>query len=162
MSFPYEVLSWKEVNENIFKALETEKWMFGFLMLVLVMVASLNVLGSLMMLLLKKRHEIALLRALGYSWSRLRMLFLMDGLMIGVAGTTLGIWLGLVCEWILKTWEPIQLDPEIYFLKTVPIAIEGSHVITVAAAASGVCIVGCLLTLRKIAQVSTTQILLDK
>lgn len=162
LSFPYEVLSWKEVNENVFKALETEKWMFGVLMLVLVVVASLNVLGTLMMLLLKKRHEIALLRALGYTWSRLKKLFLITGLMIGIWGITIGIIGGLLCEWILKTWEPIQLDPEIYFLKTVPIVIEWTHVGSVVLASSLVCIFGCLLTLRKISQISTTQILVDK
>ncbi|QQR79773.1 MAG: ABC transporter permease [Deltaproteobacteria bacterium] len=159
LSFPYEVLSWREINENIFKAMETEKWMFGVLMLVLVVVASLNVLGTLMMLLLKKRREIAILRTLGYSWSRLRKVFLIDGLLIGMTGTGLGIFFGLLCEFILKHWQPFALDPEVYFLKTVPVTFCWDHIFLVFGASLGIGVLGCMLTLKKISQVSTLTIL---
>ncbi len=159
LGFPYEILSWKEIHENVFKAMETEKWMFGLLMAVLIVVASLNVLGTLMMLILQKRREIAILRVLGYSWGRLRRVFILDGILIGVLGTASGLAGGLACEFVLKTWAPIRLEAEIYFLKTVPVAFLWDHLIWVSIAALSICLLGCILTLRKITHVALNGLL---
>lgn len=159
--FPNVILTWRDLNENIFRALELEKVVFFLLMMVLVAVASLNILGTLMMLLLEKRGEIAVLRALGLSWKRTRKVFLFDGLLIGCAGIALGVVLGLGVLFFLDRWQPIRLAEEVYFLSRVPVALSKETLVGVVLAAFGVVFFGCELALRHLSRKSNLRVLLE-
>jgi ABC-type lipoprotein release transport system permease subunit len=154
-------MTWKELNENVFRALETERSIFFILMGTLIAVASLNVLGTLTMLLLEKRREVAILRALGLSWARMRKIFLFDGLLIGFAGVSLGILLGLGGLFILKTWQPIHLAPEVYFVKNVPVDFSAKNLVLVMSAAFVIVLVGCELALKRLTRFTGVRSLLE-
>jgi lipoprotein-releasing system permease protein len=157
--YPYVVMTWRELNENIFRALELEKVVFFVLMIVLIAVACLNVLGTLLMLLLEKGGAVAILRAVGLSWRRLRKVFLFDGLLIGFLGVSLGILLGLGVLFFLEHWQPIELAPEVYFVRKVPVVYSWKNFFWVVSSAFLVIFVGCELALRGIARVNVLRAL---
>jgi len=146
--FPYTVMGWREINENLFRALEMEKVLFFILMIFLAAVASLNILASLIMLILKKRGEIAILRAIGFPWRLLQKIFLFDGLLIGSAGLGLGLALGIGILLVLEVGGFPKLSPEIYFVSTVPIDYRWENLLMVVAGALSLVGLGCRLTLR--------------
>ncbi len=160
-SYPYSVFSWRDLNENLFKALELEKLVFFILLFILIGVAALNILGTLSMFLLQKRQEIAILRALGTPWKKLRRIFLLDGLLVGVVGVGLGLCLGSGILLILQIWQPITLAPEIYFLKTVPVFYSWQNFFWVAGSAMFVVLLGCEITLRGISKIRILPSLLE-
>ncbi len=159
--YPYVVMTWRSLNENIFRALEQEKILFTLLMIVLFGVASLNVLGTIMMLLLGKREEIAILRAIGFSWRRLRQVFLFDGLLIGSVGIIFGILLGFGGLFFLDRWKPIELAPEIYFLRSVPVDFSWKNFAEVILSAFLVLFIGCEVALRGISRIPVIRALLE-
>lgn len=160
-SFPYLVLSWRDINENLFRALEVEKMVFFLLMIVLTAVASFNILASLIMLLLQKRGQIAILRALGLSWSEMRKVFLFDGLLIGFVGLTLGFLLALGVLFFIERWQPIPLAPEVYFINHVPVEYSWSNFWWVVASGFTLVGVGCWLTLRRLSVLPILRTLME-
>lgn len=152
--FPNVVLTWRELNENVFRALELEKVIFYLLMTVLIGIASLNVLGTLMMLLLEKRSELAVLRVCGMSWKRLRKVFLFDGLLIGSVGVALGVLLGGGLLLVLDRFQPIQLEAEVYFLNKIPVVYSKNIFLGVVGSALGIIFIGCELALRRVSRAS--------
>ncbi len=158
-AYPFTVMSWKELNENIFRALEMEKLIFGILMSVLVAVAGLNLMSTLLMFLIEKRSAIAILRTQGLSWKRLRKIFLLNGLLIGSAGIFLGLAFGGTVLLALKVWHPIALAPEIYFIRTVPVLWSWRNVLWVAACGFTVIFVTSEWTLRRMKKLNVVQAL---
>lgn len=159
--FPYVIMTWRELNEGVFRALEVEKAVFSLLMTVLIAVASLNTLGTLMMLIIEKRREVAILRAQGLSWRRLRKLFLFDGLLIGFLGVALGVIVGLGALFFIERWQPIRLEAEIYFVSQVPVAYLWGNFFWVVASAFLVVFLGCELALRGISKMNILRTLVE-
>lgn len=159
--YPYVVMTWRELNESIFQALELEKVIFFILMIVLIMVASLNILGTLLMLLLEKRGEVAILRAVGLSWRRLRKIFLFNGLLIGFLGIALGILLGLGALFFLEKWQPIQLAAEVYFVGNIPVVYSWQNFFWVVSSAFLVIFIGCEIALKRISKVNIIRSLVE-
>lgn len=160
--YPFAVMTWRDLNESIFRVLELEKQVFFLLMIVLVGVAVLNVLVSLLMLLLEKRGEVAILRAMGLPWRRLRKVFLWDGLLIGFVATALGIVLGLGVLFFLEKWQPIELAAEVYFVRNIPVAWTWTNFWWVISSTFLVVFVGCELALRGISGINVPRTLLEK
>lgn len=156
-TYPYAVMTWGDLNENLFRALEVEKVIFSILLTVLIAVSALNVLGTLMMLLLERRGEVAILRAVGLPWRRLRKIFIFDGLLIGSLGTALGLILGLGVLFFLDRWRPIHLAPEVYFVTHVPVSWDWVNVVWVVLASLGILLVGCEWAMRRVTRVNLTR-----
>ncbi len=159
--FPYVVLTWREINENLFRALELERTVFFILMSVLIGVATFNILASLIMMILSKQGEVAILRALGLPWRQLRKIFLFEGLLIGCVGLVVGLGLGLSALGVLHFWKPIPLAEEIYFIRQVPVEFAWSHIVLVASATLVLIFIGCQLTLRRLSTLPVVRSLME-
>ncbi|MBI2981997.1 MAG: ABC transporter permease [Deltaproteobacteria bacterium] len=160
--FPYFPMTWREINENLFRALETEKIVFFILMAVLTAVGTFNLLSSIIMMILGKRSQIATLRVLGLPWFRLRKLFLFDALLVGCAGLLGGLSLGAGLLFVLKRWGLISLSPEVYFVSQVPSLLSGTNLLIVAGAGLTLVGVGSYLTLRGIRHLPVLRALVEK
>ena len=134
---PYTVRHWKEVNRNLFAALKLEKIVMGLILSLIVMVASINIIGMLILVVMTRRREIAILRAMGSSSVQICSVFILEGVIIGVVGTIIGTCLGLIGCFGLKRYE-FPLDTDVYYLDTLPVVIEPSTVVLVAI--SAICI----------------------
>lgn len=121
--YPYRTKDWGEMNRNLFAALRLEKLVMGIILSIIVIVAAGLIVATVIMLVLEKRKEIAVLKALGVPDGGIVKIFLSEGLQIGVAGGVLGLISGLAwCLFIEKVG--IKLDPQVYYIPALPVRIE--------------------------------------
>lgn len=121
--YPYRTKDWGEMNRNLFAALRLEKLVMGIILSIIVIVAAGLIVATVIMLVLEKRKEIAVLKALGVPDGGIVKIFLTEGLQIGVAGGVLGLIAGLAwCVFIEKVG--IKLDPQVYYIPALPVRIE--------------------------------------
>lgn len=123
LSYPYYTRHWKNLNLKLFSALKLEKIVMGLILSLIVMVASLNIVGTLILVVLTRGREIAILRAMGASATAVRAVFMLEGVVIGIVGTFLGTALGLAGCWVLDRY-PFPLDSDVYYLDSLPVVVE--------------------------------------
>lgn len=129
----FRVRDWKEINRNLFSALELEKIAMFLVLGIIILVASFSIFGTLIMNVIEKAKEIALLKTLGASSSGIMKVFVAQGFFIGLVGTGIGVGLGLlVCYF--GTVYGIPLDPQVYYIDRLPIHVETPSVVAVAIA----------------------------
>lgn len=127
----FTVLSWKEVNEPLFQALKLQKLVLTIFFLIIIVVAAFNIVGTQIMMVNQKTREIAILKALGSSRWIVRKIFLIQGLMVAALGTAIGLVLGLgMCLALDRIGYP--LEPEVYFISKLPVAIDLAEIGIVA------------------------------
>ncbi len=120
--YPYRTKDWGEMNRNLFAALRLEKLVMAIILTTLVILAGVVIVATVIMLVLEKRKEIAVLKALGVPDGGVVKIFLAEGLQIGVAGGLLGLVSGLAwCLFIEKVG--IKLDPQVYYIPSLPVRI---------------------------------------
>ncbi|MFN0061350.1 MAG: FtsX-like permease family protein [Myxococcaceae bacterium] len=121
--YPYRTKDWGEMNRNLFSALRLEKLVMGIILSIIVIVAAGLIVATVIMLVLEKRKEISVLKALGVPDAGIVKIFLAEGLQIGIAGGLLGLVSGLAwCVFIERVG--IKLDPEVYYIPALPVRIE--------------------------------------
>lgn len=121
--YPYRTKDWGEMNKNLFAALRLEKLVMGIILSIITIVAAGLIVATVVMLVLEKRKEIAVLKALGVPDGGIVKIFLGEGLQIGVAGAVLGLIAGLAwCFFIERVG--IKLDPQVYYIPALPVRIE--------------------------------------
>ena len=136
------VKNWRDMNRPLFSALEMEKIVWFLIIGFIALVASFNIVSALIMLVMGKKEEIAILRAAGYSAKSVMKIFMLDGIIIGFFGTLLGGILGtLIC--IILSDMPVKVAQDVYYIEKIPVdmspftfiaAIAGSLILTVIAA----------------------------
>jgi lipoprotein-releasing system permease protein len=112
--------TWIELNKPLFSALKLEKLVLFLTIGLIVFVASLNIVTTLIMMVLEKQGDIAILTAMGATAKTIQRVFMLQGLIIGVIGTVIGDILGLTISWILDSFKLIKLEAEIYSIPYVP------------------------------------------
>lgn len=136
------VKNWRDMNKPLFSALEMEKIVWFLIIGFIALVASFNIVSALIMLVMGKKEEIAILRAAGYSAKSVMKIFMLDGIIIGFFGTLLGGILGTVVCIILSDM-PVTVAQDVYYIEKIPVdmspftfiaAIAGSLILTVIAA----------------------------
>jgi len=121
--YPYRTKDWGEMNRNLFSALRLEKLVMGIILTIIVIVAAGLIVATVTMLVLEKRKEISVLKALGVPDSGILKIFLSEGLQIGVAGGLLGLLSGLTwCLFIEKVG--LRLDAQVYYIHNLPVKVE--------------------------------------
>lgn len=133
----YRVQDWKELNRSLFSALKLEKIAMFLVLGIVILVASFSIVGNLVMVVVEKGREIALLKTLGASDVGVMVLFAIQGLMIGLIGTVLGVATGLLGCWGLSEFG-FPLNENVYYIDRLPVHVDPSSV--AAAAAAGVLI----------------------
>ena len=152
LEFPYRTVDWQEQNKSLFQALKLEKLGMGLILLLIVLVAAFNIVSNLTMVVADKTREIGILKAMGMTARSVRRVFFAQGLVIGLAGTLLGVALGLGASLALGTYEVIRLNPEIYFIDHLPVATEAADVVLIVAASVGIAALATLYPSRQAAR----------
>lgn len=138
LGYPFWTRDWMSLNRNLFSALKLEKVVMGIILTFIVMVAALNIISTLIMVVIEKGKEIAILKAMGASGVRVMKVFMIEGLIIGFIGTTTGTILGWGSCWLLDRYKFIKLDTDVYYLDTLPVEISPPLFALVALVALGV------------------------
>jgi lipoprotein-releasing system permease protein len=124
LGYPYRTEDWQSQNNSLFQALKLEKAGMSLILMLIILVAAFNIVGTLTMVVADKTKEIGILRAMGMPAASIRRIFLAQGFMIGVVGTVLGLTLGLGAALALDEGRLIKLDPQVYFIDHLPVARE--------------------------------------
>ncbi|MEO7368382.1 MAG: ABC transporter permease [Gemmatimonadaceae bacterium] len=128
LGWPYRTVDWQEQNRSLFQALKLEKLGMGVILLLIVMVAAFNIVSTLTMVVTDKTREIGILKAMGLPAKSIRRVFLAQGIVIGLVGTTLGLIVGFGGAFALEKYKFIPLDPTIYFIDHLPVATQPADV----------------------------------
>lgn len=134
---------WKKLNKSLFEALALEKLVMGLILSLIVGVASLNIVGMLILVVVTRVREISILRAMGASASKVRAIFMIEGLVVGVVGTVVGTILGLVGCAGLSRYE-FPLDTDVYYLDTLPVVVQYDTVLMLGLSAISICFLATL------------------
>jgi len=134
LGYPYRALDWQSQNASLFSALKLEKLAMAFVVFLICVVAAFNVVGMLSMVVRDKTREIGILLAMGLRRAAIRRIFLAQGILIGLTGTTLGVALGLVVGGMVNRGHWIPIDPSIYFIDHLPVHTQPFDVLLVVAA----------------------------
>jgi lipoprotein-releasing system permease protein len=127
--------NWIEMNTKIFQALALERLVMFITIGLIVMVAALNIVGSLTMMVLEKARDIAILMAMGATRQTIRRIFIWQGVIIGVVGTVIGMILGHVISFIADHYHLVSLDPEVYSIAYVPFRTNAIDSVVIAVVA---------------------------
>ena len=134
---------WMRMNRNIFSALALEKTALSVIMALVVMVAAFNIVSTLIMVVMEKNKDIAILKSMGATSGSIMRIFIYEGLVIGLAGTFLGVLGGLGLCAILSRYQFIKL-PDVYPVSTLPVLVLPSDVILIALSAMVITLVATL------------------
>ena len=133
LGFAYGARDWMQMNRNLFSALKLEKTMMFLLLVLITIVASFNIVSTLTMIVTEKQKEIAVLKAMGATRKSIRRIFMLNGLIIGLSGTTIGIPLGYAFLWLIQTFW--TFDPTVYYISRIPVHVQAMDVFLVAGSA---------------------------
>jgi lipoprotein-releasing system permease protein len=125
---PYRTMDWQEQNGALFRALKLEKLGMSVILGLITLVAAFNIVSTLTMVVRDKQREIGILKAMGLRASAVRRIFFLQGAVIGVAGTGLGLTIGVVTGFLLEKYHLITLDPEVYFIDHLPVKLEAPDI----------------------------------
>ncbi len=132
--YPYRTKDWMEMNRNLFSALKLEKIAMFVILNVITIVASFLIAATLIVFVIEKSKEIAILKTLGATDTSIMKTFVTYGLVVGAVGTAVGITAGLIVCGLIKTFG-IGLDPDVYYIANLPVHVEGVEVVLVGIAA---------------------------
>ena len=152
LGYPFYARDWISMNQNLFAALKLEKVVMFIILTLIVLVAAFNIASSLVMIVMNKRKEIGILKAMGATGKSIRRIFVLEGMLIGGVGTMLGVCLGVIACLLLKRYQFIELSPDVYYITTLPVQLEWLDVSAIAGAALLICY---LSTLYPAAQASS-------
>ncbi|HEV2617252.1 MAG TPA: ABC transporter permease [Candidatus Acidoferrales bacterium] len=155
----YHTTTWMEENQALFRAMSLEKLVTAIFIGLITFVAGLNVLVVLAMTVTDKAHDIAVLMALGARRIQVRNIFVLQGLLVGVSGTAIGLAIGYSLSWIANRWKLVPLNPEIYSIPYVPFHSSGWDAIWIAAAALAICVAATIYPARAAAGTLPVEIL---
>lgn len=144
LRYPYRALDWQTQNQSLFSALQLEKLAMGLIIFFIMVVAAFNIVGTLTMVVADKTREIGILRAMGLTAPAVGRIFLVQGAIIGLVGTLIGLVLGLALAFVVDKSGWIRIDPSVYFIDHLPIHVEATDVLAVVLASVAVAVLATI------------------
>jgi len=153
------VKGWWEDNLNFFAALEMEKTSLFIVLMLIILIASINIISSLLMTVMNRRSEIALLLSLGSTTSEIKKVFLYLGMVIGISGIIAGVFFGMSSIWILSTFDIVSLPKDVYPTTTLPLDLSLKDFTLIVVGAFGIVIASAYYPAKKASEVDILTVL---
>jgi lipoprotein-releasing system permease protein len=138
VGYPYYTRNWIEMNKNFFSALKLEKIGMSLILIVIIIVASFNIVGTLTMIVMEKNREIAILKSMGAPSRSIMSIFMFAGLVIGSVGTAIGALIGYGAVAIITRSGVISLPKDVYQVSHLPLSITGLDILFICVTALGI------------------------
>jgi lipoprotein-releasing system permease protein len=135
LGYPYWAKDWKQMNRSLVSALKLEKIAMFVILIMIVLVGALNIISTLVMVVMEKNKDVAILRAMGATQKSIMSVFMFQGLLVGVVGTLVGLASGLGLCHLLAKYKFIELPSDVYYISTLPVRVEMLDVVLVIVAA---------------------------
>lgn len=153
------VTGWMQANATLFAALRLEKTVYFVVLLLIVLVAAFNIVATLIMVVMSKRKDIAVLKSMGARNADVAGIFVWSGLAIGFFGAVIGSVAGWALCWALGRYEFIQLPPDVFYVSTLPVDINGTHFAGVLVVALTICVAASVYPARRAASLSPVDVI---
>lgn len=155
----FQVEDWMDRNRTLFSALQMEKTVYFVVLLLIVVVAAFNIVAMLSLVVLEKRRDIAVLKALGATAGAIARIFHYKGMVIGVAGTAIGSLLAFVFAGLLERYPIVPLPENVFYVDTLPVRLHLSHFLLVAAAALAICFSATVYPARRASRLVPVEVI---
>ena len=159
LSLTTTIRGWWEDNVNFFAALEMEKASLFIVLMLIILIAAINIISSLLMTVMNRRGEIALLLSLGATTKEIKKVFLYLGVVIGIGGIIAGIVLGLSGIWVLGTFDIIHLPKDVYPTSTLPLDLSVQDFFMIVSGAFIIVVVSAYYPAKKASEVDILTVL---
>lgn len=151
LPYPYFVLSWIDQNKNLFAWMTIEKWAMFIVLGLIIMVAAFNIVSTLIMVVLEKKKDIGILKAMGATRAGIQRIFVGQGMIVGVLGTLIGLIIGYGFCWAQQTFRLISIPPDVYFIDAVPIDMRLLDFLLITLLSLLLCLLASLYPARRAA-----------
>jgi lipoprotein-releasing system permease protein len=155
----YLTQDWADMNKSLFSALWLEKMAISITIGLIVMVAALNIIASLILLVMEKSRDIAILKTMGASARSITGIFMLQGLVIGLVGTTVGAAAGYALSYVLDRYQLIRVPVDVYQVSHVPFTIQPLDFMLVIVSAVAICFVATIYPARQAARLDPAEAL---
>lgn len=155
----YQVQDWAQMNQSLFSALSLEKLAISVTIGLIVIVAALNIVASLVLMVMEKSHDIAILKTMGASARSITIIFMLQGVLIGAVGTFAGSILGLGLSYIMDRYRLVQIPTEVYQIAYVPFVVQPRDFVLVVASAMIICFLATIYPSRQAARLDPAEAL---
>ena len=155
----YLAQDWADLNKSLFSALWLEKMAISITIGLIVMVAALNIAASLVLLVMEKNRDIAILKTMGTSARSIRRIFVLQGLVIGILGTTAGAVFGCAIIYVLDRYKLIHVPIDVYQISYVPFILQPLDFAIVVIAALAICFIATIYPSRQASKLDPAQAL---
>jgi len=158
LGFPFWARDWMQMNRNLFTALKLEKIVMFIILTLIVLVAAFNIASTLIMTVMEKTRDIAILKTMGATDKSIRTIFVFKGMVIGTMGTLLGMISGFILCAALKRYRIVELTGDIYyFTTTLPVKLELPDVFGIVFATLVICFLATLYPSRQASKLDPVQ-----
>lgn len=137
--YPYRATDWKSQNRSLFQWMKLEKLIIFVVISLIMVVAAFNIISSLIMMIFEKRREIGILMSMGSTSGSILKIFMLNGTIVGLIGSSMGTAIGVLLCYIQYHWQLIPLPGDIYFINKLPVLLEPLDVVCVYIAANLIC-----------------------
>ena len=155
----YMAQDWSDLNQSLFSALSLEKMAISITIGLIVMVAALNIIASLILLVMEKSRDIAILKTMGASAASIRRIFMFQGLVIGLIGTVGGAFFGCVTIYLADKYKLVRVPVDVYQIPYVPFRLEAMDFTIVVVSAIVICFLATIYPSRQAAKLDPAQAL---
>ena len=155
----YDAQDWSDLNASLFSALGLEKLGMSIAIGLIVMEAALQIVASLVLLVMAKSRDIGILKAMGASPRRISIIFMLQGLIIGIVGTLAGAIIGVAVCWGLTEYKLVSIPEDVYQVAYVPFVVKPVDLIAVVVAAIAICFVATIYPSRQAARLDPVEAL---
>ncbi|MGD8387498.1 MAG: lipoprotein-releasing ABC transporter permease subunit [Desulfobacteraceae bacterium] len=159
LGYPFWTKDWKLMNRSLVSALKLEKITMFVILSMIVLVGALNIISTLVMVVMEKTRDMAILRAMGATARSIMAVFMLQGLLVGFVGTVAGLLSGLGICHLLSKYQFISLPSDVYYISTLPVQVETLDVVLVAVAALGISFLATIYPSRYAAKTNPVEAL---
>jgi lipoprotein-releasing system permease protein len=159
LSPQYFARTWVEMNKNLFSALKLEKLMMYIILGLIIFVASFNIITSLIMTVMEKKKDIAILKSIGAKKQSIMKIFMAEGIIIGVVGAVMGCLGGYVGCLIIKYTDLFSLSPDVYYITKLPAKISIVDILLIALITAVVCVLATIYPSYKASKIDPVETL---
>jgi lipoprotein-releasing system permease protein len=156
--FSFRVRDWMQDNQALFSALQLEKTVYFVVLLLIVLVAAFNIVATLVMVVMEKRKDIAILKSMGATRTGIAAIFVSKGMIIGLLGTLGGTLVGYVACLLLQRYG-VPLPPDVFYVSTIPVTIHPGHFAAVVLVSLAICLLASIYPARQAARLAPVDII---
>ena len=142
--YPYRCIDWKSQNKSLFDWMRLERFVIFIVISLIILVAGFNIVSSLVMMIVEKRREIGILMSMGATSGAIMRIFMFNGVVIGILGSTLGVAAGVLLCLLQYHYKFIPLPGDIYFIDRLPVLIRWADVIAIYVTSNVICFLATL------------------